>query len=217
MSWTVLVPLKAAAARKSRLSDSLSREARVGLSETLFRHLLNVLARCPDVGRVAVLSHTRPDGWPGLWIADQGRGLNPEVRSAARAVGEKDLLVIHADLPAVSAGDIAALICAAEDGVSIAPDRHGAGTNAIALADASGFPFAFGPDSFKRHGELAGGRVQIVLRPGLALDIDTPSDVTAALSLGDLDPDVAAALTQAAEPPTPAGAGALSNLPTGKP
>lgn len=200
MSWTALVPLKAAAARKSRLSDCLSSEARIGLSEILFRHLLDVLDRCPNVGRVVVLSQNRPNGWPGLWIADRGGGLNSEVGSAAQALGEEDLLVIHADLPAVSADDVAALIVAARDGVAIAPDRHGTGTNAIALADASGFPFAFGAGSFRRHRELTGGRARIVDRPGLAIDIDTPADITVALSLGDLDPNVAAALTEAVEP-----------------
>ena len=194
MSWTALVPLKAAAARKSRLSDCLSGEARLRLSESLFRHLLSVLVDCPDVGRVAVLSQARPDGWVGLWITDCGEGLNAEVGAAARALGDTDLLVIHADLPAVLTQDIAALIAAAADGIAIAPDRHGAGTNAIALSDASGFPFAFGPGSFERHSARAKGSARIVDRPGLALDIDTPADIAAALGLSGLEQGVVATL-----------------------
>jgi 2-phospho-L-lactate guanylyltransferase len=195
MNWTALVPLKAAAARKSRLSDSLSGEARFCLSETLFHHLLEVLARSPDVGRVVVLSEARPKGWAGLWLRDHGGGLNNEVDAAARELGGQNLLVIHADLPAVSPDDIAALISAAGDGVALAPDRHGAGTNAIALACVSGFRFAFGPGSFMRHRERAAS-ARIVNRPGLALDIDTPADLAAAQALVGLDRRVVLALSE---------------------
>ena len=197
MSWTALVPLKAAAARKTRLAASLSSEARLDLSEILFRHLIEVLARRPEIGRVVLLSEDRPVDWAGLWISDQGRGLNAEIEAAARALGGKRLLVIHADLPAVSADDIAALISAAGETVAIAPDRHGAGTNAIALTDASGFPFAFGPESFKRHREAA-PKARIVERPGLGLDIDTPADLAAAMALEGLDQQVVSALKEGA-------------------
>jgi 2-phospho-L-lactate guanylyltransferase len=201
MSWTALVPLKAAAARKSRLSDSLSSEARLGLSETLLQHLLDVLAGCPDVGRIAVLSEIRPSTWSGEWLRDRGGGLNAELGAAARELGGERLLIIHADLPAVSPDDIAALIFAATGGVAIAPDRHGAGTNAIALSQASGFSFAFGPGSFNRHREHAARRARIVKRPGLALDIDTPADLAAALALRGLDRRVVLALTESVAPP----------------
>ena len=188
MSWTALVPLKAAAARKTRLAASLSSEARLDLSEILFRHLIEVLARRPEIGRVVLLSEDRPVDWAGLWISDQGRGLNAEIEAAARALGGKRLLVIHADLPAISA---------AGETVAIAPDRHGAGTNAIALTDASGFPFAFGPESFKRHREAA-PKARIVERPGLGLDIDTPADLAAAMALEGLDQQVVSALKEGA-------------------
>jgi 2-phospho-L-lactate guanylyltransferase len=197
MSWTALVPMKRAAGRKSRLAASLSSEARLRLADAMLRHALEVLGQSQQISRIAVLSEARPQGWAGTWLADGGRGLNPELDAAARELGPKKLLVILPDLPAVSAEDIAALIAAAAGGVAIAPDRHGGGTNAMALADASNFPFAFGQGSFARHRALAGPTARIVERPGLGLDIDTPDDLAFALALGLERPEVRRILSSA--------------------
>lgn len=185
MSWTAVVPIKVTTERKSRLAGNLSPEARIRLSETLLSHTLNVLQQTPGIGRIVLLSQKPRDGWTGQWVADQGRGLNEELRHVAELYCE-NLLILHADLPAVSSDDIAALIERGARGIAIAPDRHATGTNAIALARAEQFPFAFGPYSFARHQALAGGQAQIVTRPGLALDIDTPEDLALAEALTGL-------------------------------
>ena len=72
--WTALVPVKAPGARKSRLA-SLDQAERERLTAAMLDHVLGVLAECPGVAEVAVLSPERPAGWHGLWFADLGRGV----------------------------------------------------------------------------------------------------------------------------------------------
>ncbi len=69
--------------------------------------------------------------------------------------------------------------------MAIAPDRAGAGTNALALRPTSAIPFRFGPGSHEAHrraAEAAGLEVVTVERPGLAFDLDTPADLDRLLS-----------------------------------
>ncbi|HLY57129.1 MAG TPA: 2-phospho-L-lactate guanylyltransferase, partial [Stellaceae bacterium] len=178
-------PLKPAAERKRRLAGRLDPDARAALGEQLFRHVVAVLGEVSAIGSVAVLSQERPIGWTGGWLEDRGRGLNGELEAARASLRPQRLVVIHADLPLLAAADVTALVAAAaEAGLAIAPDRHGTGTNALAIADGRDFPFRFGRDSFALHRAQAGGPGRVVSRSGLALDIDTPEDLDAAIAAG---------------------------------
>ncbi|SDC66104.1 2-phospho-L-lactate guanylyltransferase [Sphingomonas sp. YR710] len=184
MIWTAIVPIKRGMNRKSRLAEHLSQDERQRLSDHLAVRVLDRLVRSPSVGRVLVLSETAHDDPAYGWLADKGRGLNAELADA-RAVIAAPVIIIHGDLPLIESDDIAALIAAAgTDGVAIAPDRHDDGTNALALASAAPFAFAFGEGSCARHRAAAGSTGAIVRRPGLAHDIDTPDDLAAARAVG---------------------------------
>ena len=189
--WTAIVPLKAEGARKTRLSGHLSEIAREELSETLFRHVIRTLRRCPSVARIVSLS----DGAPPIsgleWICDSGRGLNAELQDVIDVIrADHDaarLLILHADLPLLEVVDVEALARAASGGLAIAPDRAGDGTNALALGADRPFTLCFGPQSFARHRAQAPYAAIITGRPGLALDVDTPADLRAAVALGFLE------------------------------
>src|SRR5207249_2798221 len=93
-------------------------------------------------------------------------------------------------LPEVGAADVAALLAAGAaldgPGVALAPDHSGRGTNALLLRPPTAIVPRFGPDSFAAHrwAALAGGLpARVVMRPGLAADVDTPRDL-ARLGLG---------------------------------
>ena len=80
--------------------------------------------------------------------------------------------------------DIAALAAALPPapGVVIAPDAADQATNALVLSPPDPDFFRFGPSSFAAHLEAArerGATVEIVRRPGLAFDLDTPEDYRA--------------------------------------
>ncbi len=185
MSWTAIVPIKSPGDRKSRLAAQLSQADRVQLSDSMLWHVLGVLQQTPDIAEILVVSATRPAGWQGSWVQDAGRGLNTELQTAAGSL-HRNVLVIHADLPALAVDDVAALIAAAEKGVAIAPDRHQSGTNALAVQDVTDFCFHFGAQSFALHREAAGARGTVVCRDGLALDIDLPEDLSIAIGVGAL-------------------------------
>jgi len=181
-AWHAVVPIKSVAERKTRLRGALSCEAITELTDRMLHHVLDVLSRVDAIGTVSLLATEPLSAWRGRWISDPGVGLNAALAVAATAVPD-GLVIVHADLPGLSRDDVAALIGAAQTGAALAPDRRGAGTNAMALRDARGAFFGFGPDSFARHCAAYPGAGE-VRRAGLALDIDLPDDLALAIARG---------------------------------
>jgi 2-phospho-L-lactate guanylyltransferase len=179
MNFTAVLLYKGAGEHKTRLSGRLSLAERERLSAGLFTHVADVLFACPGLGDVALLSDVCPAGWQGRFLRDAGRGMNEELGAVARVL-EGPMLVVHADLPFLGVADVEAMIGA---GDAVAPDRHGSGTNALAVVRPAGFGFAFGPGSFARHRDAAPG-ARVVERVGLGFDIDTVEDLEAAVGLG---------------------------------
>jgi 2-phospho-L-lactate guanylyltransferase len=184
MMWTAVMPLKLGRDQKSRLSGMLSRADRVELAADMARHVLAVLQASPNIDSVIILSPC-PAAWANTgWRKDEDRGLNEELREAHHALGSRAMLIIHGDLPLLAAADITAM-CegAGAAGAAFAPDRHGAGTNAIALTAGATLDFAFGRESFAHH-LAAIPSACIVRTTGLETDIDTPDDLLRATTLG---------------------------------
>jgi 2-phospho-L-lactate guanylyltransferase len=183
-SWTAIVPFKSRGNRKTRLSQRLALKERDHLAETLFRHVIDVLISSNQISGIMILSPVQICDSHCRWMVDQGRGLNAELEAARQTLPAHNLIVVHADLPFLTPGDVNALATRAAGGCAIAPDRHETGTNAIAITAATSFAFAFGAHSFHQHAANAWYKAAIVHRPGLALDIDTQDDLDHALSKG---------------------------------
>ncbi len=185
MNWTAIVPLKAAARRKQRLSGMLDLRQRIALSEAMVRHVLSTLQSVPMIADIHVVSPEPPDA-PGLaWLQDRGRGLNGELEAAVSTLGSRPTLILHADLPLLRPADVQCLIDGATAaGCAISADRHRRGTNAIALTDPRGFQFRFGVGSFRRHCVVAGPACAVIDRPGLTFDCDTTDDLAAIRAMG---------------------------------
>lgn len=176
MNWTALVPLKHGAERKTRLAGVLSREERIAMTEAMTVRLLSCLREVDEICQTVLLAPAPMEGV--LWRTDGGRGVNRELAAYRAENPATALLIIHPDLPDVTPADIAVLLAATSGGrIAIAPDRHGTGTNALALPADATISFAFGPNSCARHRAAAGSRAAIVKRHGLALDIDEPEDL----------------------------------------
>lgn len=197
-----VVPLRDGVSGKSRLATALDPGARRRLVAALARHVVGTLLAVDDVLRVVVVTADPPfarEVLAGLDPAlDGGRlqilaqpadrpGLNPALdvaREALRAEGAAGrLLVAHADLPALRPDDVAALLTpGAEGDVVVATDRHGTGTNLLALpltGAGAAFAFRFGAGSRAAHEAEAarhGLRAVVVDRPGTAADLDTLDD-----------------------------------------
>ena len=176
-NWAALVPLKQGAESKTRLGEALEPAERMALASAMAGRVMTCLSNVNAINSLYLLAPTEVSEWPSHWLPDSGRGLNPELESARAQLGNRPLLVIHADLPHLTVQDVQALLTAADDcGCAFAPDRHGRGTNAVALRDANPFRFAFGRDSLMPHRQQRPGAA-IVERAALAFDIDTPADL----------------------------------------
>lgn len=186
--WTALIPFKPPGQRKTRLGERLSDPERDAIAERMFEHVVATLIEAPRIARVLLLCAERPASWRGAWRRDESRGLNAELAAAYDALARVPILIVHADLPLLTPADIAALASAGDGGWAIAPDRHGHGTNALAIGHGGPFAFRFGVDSFTRHRADNLGTVVIVERSGLMIDVDGPLDLDLASREGFLSP-----------------------------
>ena len=184
MSWTAIIPFNFGRACKTRLADELDEAERAALALKMAEHGVAQLRAVPQIGRVVMVAPEQPPLDIDHWQQDEGRGLNAELAAARAAHAPGEVLIIHADLPFLQGGDIAALLDAAHtSGAAMAPDRAGTGTNAIALADGRAFVPAFGVDSQARH-RAALPDAAIVERTGLGFDIDQPECLDLARQMG---------------------------------
>ncbi|HSY04491.1 MAG TPA: 2-phospho-L-lactate guanylyltransferase [Steroidobacteraceae bacterium] len=185
MSAWALVPVKTRAAAKSRLAAALDARARAALVTAMLAHVLGELRRCPELDGIAVMTpgaERLPD--EVLRLKDSAADFNESLCSAFAALAARGcsrVAVVAADLPRLEAAEVSALLVAAEKTrIALAPDRHGTGTNALALALPSRFRPRFGPGSLRRHlaeaAALGVGAATVQL-PGLAFDVDEPEDL----------------------------------------
>lgn len=185
MSVWALVPVKARAAGKQRLAAVLDEAGRVRLVRAMLAHVLEVLRGCRQLDGIAVLTPD-PQALPAgiVWLADAAADMNGAVQAGLTALaarGARHAAVISADLPRLTVSEVEALLAAGlENGVALASDRHGSGTNALALSLPARFRPQFGSGSLARHldqaRELSLSAAHLAL-PGLAFDIDEPEDL----------------------------------------
>lgn len=177
----VLLPVKAFASAKGRLSPRLDAEARERLARQMADRTVAAARGLPVF--VVCRDPSVADWARGLGadvIDDPGRGLNAAVaRGVAHleSLGLARVIVAHADLP--FADDLRPLARFA--GITLVPDRREDGTNIVSLPRGCGFTFAYGPGSFARHRAAAlrtGLPVRVWRRPALAWDVDEPDDLT---------------------------------------
>lgn len=176
-----VVPLRAFGTAKTRLDPAVSPEARRRIAAALAER---VVAACRDSGwRVVVVTGAEDvsawcdaHGVPRL--ADPGLGLDAAAEAGiAGAAGP--WMVVHGDLPLITPEDLFGIADAAAAGqVVLAPARDG-GTNVISAL--SPIRFAYGPGSFVRHLAATPAPHLVVVRSGLAVELDTSADLAAVL------------------------------------
>jgi 2-phospho-L-lactate/phosphoenolpyruvate guanylyltransferase len=172
---TVVVPF-AGFGGKTRLaaSASLRRELSVAM-------LGDVLAAAVEVGTTLVVT---PDaggaeiahGAGAEPVADPGGGQGAAVAAALAGARAGPVLVVNADLPCATAGDLRRLLAAIPSaGLALVEASDGT-TNALGLSSASVFAPVYGPGSAQRFRSLAPAAVAVDL-PNLAADVDTLADL----------------------------------------
>jgi 2-phospho-L-lactate/phosphoenolpyruvate guanylyltransferase len=193
--WAV-VPVKDLSGAKQRLAGVLSPQERRDLFAAMLEDVLCALAASPGLAGILMVAHDpRAHDLAGRYgarvlVEDEKRGHTAASTSGARTLahgGIAGMVQVPADLPLLTPADVAALLRAHGEtpAVTLAPSRDGRGTNAVVCSPPDLLPLCFGDDSFRPHLERArslGTEPQIVLRPGLGLDIDTPGDLAAFLA-----------------------------------
>ena len=193
MSCWALVPIKARPECKGRLSGWLAPSARLDIVQEMVGRVLAALRDAPSIERIAVVT---PEGdcLPPevLVLDDPGHGLNAALDSGRRELIERgvdELVVLHADLPLVTAADIEQLVARGRrTGFALAPDTACSGTNGLFLAPPADFRFHFGVDSRRLHleeGVRLGLAAELVRTRGLEFDLDRGEDLLQLRAQGD--------------------------------
>ena len=181
----MVIPVKAFSRAKARLAEVLSPQERADLSRSMATTVVRAAGTLPvvvvcDDGEVRTWAEgLRAEGLDVEVLWTPGLGLNGAVAAGVELLASRGVptaVVAHADLP--RATDLSIVL----DGpaVTVVPDRHGDGTNVIAVPTASGFAFAYGAGSCARHvaeAERLGLGLRVLEDAALGWDVDRPEDL----------------------------------------
>jgi 2-phospho-L-lactate guanylyltransferase len=184
-----LVPFKRLDRAKRRLAPLLAEEERGRLSLAMAADVLAALAEVEDIGRILLVS-SEPEagsllarGNFDVFYSAQSEGMNRELEQAAAhasSQGAQRVLIVHGDLPYLTAQSIRKFLAAAPaDGMQAAACKLGTGTNILLTPVPLRIPLVFGRHSLRRFLQLAEGagqRLDVVRDPRLAADVDDPAD-----------------------------------------
>jgi 2-phospho-L-lactate guanylyltransferase len=189
----VAVPVKSLSRAKTRLSPALTGLERGALTLAMLEDVLDAALSVPG-WETWVIS---PDE-VALEVA-AGRGAHPipeakpplanairQVEAKAKQDGATALAVLPADVPLVTAHTLHEALRTL-GAVVLARSADGSGTSLLLRRPPRAIPARFGPDSFRRHLELAAERglpVSVVERRELSFDVDRPDDILTLLADG---------------------------------
>jgi 2-phospho-L-lactate guanylyltransferase len=189
---TAVLPVKRFAAAKQRLAPGMGATHRAELAAAMLEDVLEAIGAARSIERtVVVTSEPRAIELAGKGgselVADPEEGGHPGAALAgvarARELGAECVVLLPIDCPLLDPRELERLLTGMPDRyVAIVPDRHGTGTNALALAPPDAIEPTFGLDSCARHvasARAAGIPFGVEELPSLALDLDTPADVVA--------------------------------------
>ncbi|MDX6603011.1 MAG: 2-phospho-L-lactate/phosphoenolpyruvate guanylyltransferase [Solirubrobacterales bacterium] len=184
--------MKRFAAAKQRLAPGIGATHRAELAAAMLEDALEVIGAARSIERtVVVTSEPRAielaaaSGGEVLPDPDEGGHSGAALAGIARAqeLGARCVVLLPIDCPLLATRELERLLTGMpERYVAIVPDRHGTGTNALALAPPDAIEPSFGEGSCARHiaaAREAGVPFGVEELPSLALDLDTPADVVA--------------------------------------
>jgi 2-phospho-L-lactate/phosphoenolpyruvate guanylyltransferase len=192
LNATAILPVKRFNAAKQRLAVGLDGEQRRTLAAAMVADVLEAIGAARTIERTIVVS-----GDPVAQelaaevgaevVPDPGDGGHVEAVLAgitrAEAEGAARVVLLPGDCPLLEPRELDRLLTGIpERYVGIVPDRHGTGTNALALSPPDAIAPAFGEGSCARHvaaARAAGVPFGVEDLASLGLDLDTPADVIA--------------------------------------
>jgi 2-phospho-L-lactate guanylyltransferase len=189
---TAVLPVKRFAAAKQRLAPGMGATHRVELAAAMLEDVLEAIGAARSIERTVVVTsepqaekRARAAGAELVPDPDAGGHSGAALAGIARAreQGAECVILLPIDCPLLAPRELERLLTGMpERYAAIVPDRHGTGTNALALAPPDAIQPSFGEGSCARHvaaAREAGVPFAVEELPSLALDLDTPADVVA--------------------------------------
>lgn len=195
MRATAIIPVKRFGHAKQRLLEALDRPRRAALVKAMLTDVLAAVSDAELVERVVLvtgerraeriaLRHAQRTTTPLEVLRDPQDTGHPEAATLgiirAKALGAECVALLPGDCPLLDATELDEALRRMAAGVTVVPDRHGTGTNALLLSPPDAIAPAFGPGSCARHADRArrlGHRLSIEPLESLGLDVDTPGDL----------------------------------------
>jgi 2-phospho-L-lactate/phosphoenolpyruvate guanylyltransferase len=179
-------------AAKQRLAAGLDDQRREAVAVAMLEDVLEAIGLTRSIERTIVVSD-EPEAVELARAAavevlpDSGEGGHSGAAlagvSRARELGAECAVLLPGDCPLLDPRELERLLTGLPKRfVGVVSDRHGTGTNALALAPPDAIRAAFGEGSCARHvaaAREAGVPFAVEELPSLALDLDTPADVVA--------------------------------------
>jgi len=179
-------------AAKQRLAGGIDDERRAEVVAAMLGDVLEAIGEARSIERTIVVTSeptaaelAAAAGTEVLPDPDEGGHSGAALAGIARALelGAGCVVLLPGDCPLLDPRELERLLTGMpERFVAVVPDRHGAGTNALALAPPDAIRPAFGEGSCARHiaaAREAGTPYAVEELPSLGLDLDTPADVVA--------------------------------------
>lgn len=192
MKATAILPVKRFGDAKSRLAAGIERERRAALTAAMLEDVLEAIAAARTIERtIVVTAEPRAAELAGAAGAEVLSDFADEGHSeaalagiaAAEARGSDCVVLLPIDCPLLDPRELDRLLTGVPGHyVTVVPDRHGTGTNALVLAPPSAIRPAFGEGSCARHvaaARDAGVPYGVEELASLGLDLDTPADIVA--------------------------------------
>jgi 2-phospho-L-lactate/phosphoenolpyruvate guanylyltransferase len=194
LTWSVVIPVKVLAQAKSRLAG-LSDHDRRALALAMAGDTIAATVACPLVGATVVVTDDQA-------VAGQARSLGAQVIPDSSAAELNQALIagaeyaaacwpgngraaLLADLPALSAGELAdALTAASSVPQAFVADAAGTGTTLYAVRPGGSFSPKFGPGSRAQHYQAGVVELDLADLAGLRQDVDTLADLRSAAVIG---------------------------------
>ncbi|HVV31318.1 MAG TPA: 2-phospho-L-lactate guanylyltransferase [Mycobacteriales bacterium] len=201
--WTGLIPVKELAVAKSRLE--LPPRRRAALVLAMAGDVVSAMLATPRLHHLVVVTDD-----PTVQAAFSGRctviedrpraGLSAALAHAAAVAHDRwpdqGVVALAADLPALTADALEAVLARCPPGRSVVPDAIGTGTVLLAATPGTMLEPSYEGQSFAAHRNSGAFDLAPFADPRLRRDVDTLADLTIARALG-VGPATTAALAGA--------------------
>lgn len=188
MSVWAIVPFKGAENAKRRLSPQLSADVRSRLALAMLNDVLQALVDAKSVDGILLTSRAQEakriaEEWDITLYRDQAHTLVDALTDASDKA-KNDLnattaIIVPGDVPLITGIDVDHILHF-HAAVTIVPDSHKIGTNALVCTPPNAFPLVFDGRSYHPHIEAAtrlGLQVRSVQSSAFAIDVDVADDL----------------------------------------